>query len=357
MFKEKTMKIILLLLPLLFITSCIDTTLPEVELGVPIINDINKTIISRGDTLIINGLFFDVVDNNNYISISDSDTTAKIITSINVLQWQTSRIKLLVSDSIQGGLISIYAFDSISNSMNFTIREVDEIKVVTIAAGSFLMGAIDGNFDETPVHNVIFDSTIIVSTTEISQRLYKQVMDENPSFYEGINLPINNVEWIKAIEFCNKLSAIENYQPCYEITDNEVLWIDSAKGWRLPTEAEWEYFAKAGRNSELSYDALDDNVWFNANSGMRPQVVGLKNPNNWGLYDVLGNVYEWCWDYYSADYYQSSPELNPKGASTGNFHIKRGGAFNDGQNKIRFTNRQTTENLRYIGFRIVRNNN
>lgn len=354
--KNKLIEKIVLLLPLLFLYSCIDTTLPEDEFGVPHIENLSEIIISRGDTLIINGVNFGLLDDNNYLTIANDETELQVINSSNVLQWQTSRVKIIISDSIRSGSISIFAYDSISNYLNFQIREADEIIVATIPAGEFQMGATDGNYDEAPIHRVVFDKSMIVSTTEISQRIYKQVMGNNPSYYIGDRLPVNNVEWSQAIKFCNELSIIENLQVCYELEGEKVTWIDSSNGWRLPSEAEWEYFAKAERNQEFSYEDLNDNVWFSANSGMKPQPVGLKYANAWGLYDVLGNMYEWCWDYYSVNYYQISPELNPKGAISGNYHVKRGGAFNDGQNKIRFSNRQAIENLRLSGFRIIRNN-
>jgi formylglycine-generating enzyme required for sulfatase activity len=157
----------------------------------------------------------------------------------------------------------------------------------------------------------------------------------HPGHAQTDDTPVTQVTWRDAIHFCNWLSEQEKLKACYarDATGSWIL-LAAGDGYRLPTEAEWEFACRAGTTTPYSFDAaarLDDFAWYGANAGGRPQPVGLKRPNPFGLYDVHGTVLEWCHDWYAADYYANSPRTNPYGADSGTAHVARGGSWFDPQ--------------------------
>jgi formylglycine-generating enzyme required for sulfatase activity len=186
-------------------------------------------------------------------------------------------------------------------------------------------------------------------------------MANNPSFRKGNPCPIHFVDWYDAVEYCNKRSRMEGLTPCYTGSGNHITCNFKADGFRLPTEAEWEYAYKGGLQSRYykfsgSNDA-DEVAWYINNSGRKPQPVGQKKLNELGIYDMSGNVGEWCWDWYDFDYYKNSPEQNPRGPSSGRHRVVRGGSWGRPENAVRGTFRFLYEphhKFSYIGFRVVR---
>lgn len=159
---------------------------------------------------------------------------------------------------------------------------------------------------------------------------------------EGL-LPAVSVSWLDAVRFCNVASEVAGFAPAYEISGSEVVWSTSATGYRLPTEAEWEYACRAGTLGP-HYDPLDEVAWMSRDDLEAPQAVGLKSPNAFGLYDMLGNVWEWCWDY-----------LDP--ARYGDYRVFRGGGFADKAWSVRAsTRRGGAPNMSHpdLGFRLAR---
>ena len=167
-----------------------------------------------------------------------------------------------------------------------------------------------------------------------------------------------------AITFCNKLSEVEGLQPVYDL---KAFKADcGANGYRLPTEAEWEYAARAGTTTRFFWgdgtDKLKHYAWYQENSGGRTRAVGGKHPSPWGLHDVYGNVWEWCHDDYQPDYYAQSPAKNPTGPETGEQRVLRGGSWDTPMEKIGATHRHSEDPGYYdicfgydiYGFRIVR---
>lgn len=203
------------------------------------------------------------------------------------------------------------------------------VDMVLVQGGSFQMGsAAEDQIDETP-HAVHIDS-FYMDKYEVTQEEYERVVGTNPSRWKGEGNPVEQIRWKDAIEYCNARSRLEGLQPAY---DEQTWQCDfEADGYRLPTEAEWEYAARAGTSTAFSFGGdrskLDRHAWFKANCTRGPHPVGQKEPNPWGLYDMYGNVWEWCHDFYHEDYYQQSPDKNPRGPDSGETRVVRGGCWN-----------------------------
>ena len=255
---------------------------------------------------------------------------------------------------------------------------------VFVQGGTFLMGSNSGESDEKPVHNVTV-SSFYIGKTEVTQTQWKTVMGNNPSYCKGDKRPVEQVSWYDAIVFCNKLSMMDgrtptysvngktdpdawNYTPCKGNSISGTITMNmNASGYRLPTEAEWEYAAWGG-NKRKGYkysgsDNLGSVAWYYDNSGDQTHDVATKAPNELGLYDMSGNVWEWCWDWYDSNYYSKSPSSNPSGASLGAYRVQRGGGYDISDYGCRVAIRITIDIYgnyykpdngdRSIGFRIV----
>lgn len=209
---------------------------------------------------------------------------------------------------------------------------------VFVEGGTFQMGSHDGFSNEKPVHSV--------SVGDFYMGKYEVTFDEYDVYCDATgkdrlsdygmgrgSRPVISVSWFDAVKYCNWRSRKENLTPCYTINGNNVTCNFSADGYRLPTEAEWEFAAKGGNLSKgYKYSGsnnVDDVGWHGSNSGNRSHPVGRKQANELGLYDMSGNVFEWCWDWYESHYYSSSPTADPKGASSGKYRVIRSGAWHD----------------------------
>ena len=201
------------------------------------------------------------------------------------------------------------------NTITIPVKNGINIEMVKVEAGSFDMGATsemeNPNEDEKPVHRVTLTNNYYVGKYEVTQALWQAVMGSNPSSFKGYDLPVETVSWDDCQDFISKLNAM------------------TGKRFRLPTEAEWEYAARGGKKSRgyqySGSNTLDDVAWYYGNSGNKTHVVGTKHPNELGIYDMTGNVIEWCQDWYGS--YSSSPQTNPIGAVSGSFRVYRGGGW------------------------------
>jgi formylglycine-generating enzyme required for sulfatase activity len=230
-----------------------------------------------------------------------------------------------------------------------------------IDGGSFERGSSTGDEDELPIKKVKLDN-FYIGITEVTQQQWEGIMGDNPSQSKGNNLPVERVSWYDAVKFCNAASLVDGLDPVYEIKEKQVTCNFKANGYRLPTEAEWEYAARGGRNHNTypysGSENIDDVAWYRTGDLSQPQPVGSKMYNSVGLHDMSGNVWEWCWDWYSAAYYSDSSSLNnPTGPKTGTQKTIRGGSWYVNAEFCRVTNRSNRDpekQLFYDGLRIAR---
>ena len=237
-------------------------------------------------------------------------------------------------------------------------------EMVLMPKGYFEMGSLPGvpgiTEDEQPAHKVFITRPFWILASQVTQKLYQAIIGRNPSRFSGINRPVEQVSWQDCIQFCNALSVRDGLQPCYEINpedEESVRWNRTASGYRLPTEAEWEYVAKAGKNYLFSgSNSVEEIAWYCENSDMETHDIRQKKANDWGLYDLTGNVWEWCWDWVAP--YEEGRASDPIGPSKGKGRIFRGGSWAIDENNLRIAYRGSERphnKLDGIGFRIVRN--
>ena len=208
---------------------------------------------------------------------------------------------------------------------------------VPIPAGTFTMG------DEY-AHKVTLTQSFHLGQHEVTQEQYEKVMGATPSEFKGPQKPVEQVSWDDAVEFCRKLSELPGEKSTGYV-------------YRLPTEAEWEYACRAGTTTEYSFgdskSELGDYAWYDKNSGKTTHPVGGKKPNAWGLYDMHGNVFEWCHDWYGD--YPSGSVTDPTGAASGSHRVARGGSWSLYSDHCRSANRsRSTPDSRHLGFRVLR---
>ncbi|MCL1911678.1 MAG: formylglycine-generating enzyme family protein [Leptospirales bacterium] len=265
------------------------------------------------------------------------------------------------------------------------------IDMVKINGGTFVMGSPVGEPDRSTneTEHSVTVSGFYMSKYQVTQGLYEDVMGYNPSYFKdsnlpsvltsGDNLPVESVTWYDALEFCNKLSAREGLDEVYAITvitrhddgniTDATVDVDWSKnGYRLPTEAEWEYACRSGKTTAFNWgtDTISsDQANFYAISNLyngslageyraTTTEVGIFSPNAWGLYDMHGNVWEWCWDWYGT--YPSEPETDPTGPDSGVYRVIRGGSWCDNGRFLRSAFRHYVPDLRgsNLGFRVAR---
>ena len=276
------------------------------------------------------------------------------------------------------------------------------IELAWIPAGTFMMGSPVGepgrdDTRENPQHEVTLTSGFYMGIYQVTQEQYFAVTGLKPSYHDGSSLwfeaadgeeqvkrPVERVSWYDALVFCNRLSKEDGLSPAYSIdgstdpdywipvptANNDPTWdavdiVTGATGYRLPTEAQWEYACRAGESAAFNDGTVNWNTttavellgWYSSNSGS-PAItheVGKMNPNHWGLYDMHGNVYEWCWDRYAA--YQDGPGIDPTGAITGDERMRRGGSWYFSAEYARSASRNETfpgVQSSYVGLRIIR---
>ena len=203
------------------------------------------------------------------------------------------------------------------------------VEMVLLPAGEFKMGGNTGNADETPVHTVSVNA-FLMDRFEVTQAQYDKLELPHPSHFRAPANPVEMTGWGQAITFCNARSLSEGLQPCYNEETGDCAF--EADGYRLPTEAEWEYACRAGTTQDYSFGndprIAGQYAWFDENASKQTHPAGQKRPNPWGLCDLHGNVAEWCNDPYDKNTYSASPSSNPRGPHEGTRYVLRGGAWN-----------------------------
>ena len=244
------------------------------------------------------------------------------------------------------------------------IKTKTGIEMVKIPGGFFEMGSKRGEADESPAHKVWVDS-FLMDKYELTQEQYVKLVGSNPSSFRGAGRPVDTISWADAVLYCNLRSRAEGLEPCYD-EESETWQCDfQANGYRLPTEAEWEYACRAGAETEHYFGrdsrALKKYGWYIDNSFKKTHLVGKRRPNRWGLHDMYGNVAEWCNDVYDTNYYKRSPSKNPRGPEEGDIKVLRGGGWQDSAECLRSSWR-AYENFSFVdactmdimGFRCVK---
>jgi len=261
------------------------------------------------------------------------------------------------------------------------------IALAWIPAGSFTMGSPDTEIgrwplEESPRRQVTVSSGFWMGVHPVTQEQWQAVMGGNPSIFAGGRRPVENISWYDALVFANRLSIMEGLSPAYSIGGSTnpddwgdvpywsfsgmwdaVVLVPGSTGWRLPTEAQWEFAARAGTNTAFSNGAedwqdaasIDAIGWFDFNSGGMTQEVGAKQSNPWGLYDIHGNVWEWVWDWLGS--YPDYAQTDPTGAASGHWRVLRGGGWASwaqaARSAFRFSEVPFTRD-EFIGLRVIR---
>ena len=231
---------------------------------------------------------------------------------------------------------------------------------VRVKGTTFNRGSDAGEEDIIPKHDVYVKS-FYIAKYEVTQKEWKKVMKFNTSPVKGDKLPVSNISWWDAVIFCNKLSIKEGLKPCYDLSKGEMIRCNyKNSGYRLPSEAEWELAAIGGNNKNRKTYAgsndCDEVAWV---KDTMPHPVGLKKPNELGLYDMSGNICEWCNDWYDKGYYKLTAinGKNPTGANYGYYRVMRGGSYLGGSKNARVSYRnfyRPKNRLERTGLRLVR---
>lgn len=236
--------------------------------------------------------------------------------------------------------------------------ERSSIPLTYVEGGTFQMGNSSGGDDEErPVHRVTVDS-FYMGTYEVTQDIYEEMMGSNPSHWEGKHLPVEQVSWIDAVKFANVLSRYDGLDEVYTIRGSSVSCDWSKRGYRLPTEAEWEYAARGGKHSRgytyAGSNMVGEVAWYISNSGYKTHDVGIKKANELGLHDMSGNVWEWCWDLYGI--YPALEQTNPRGPELDSTRVVRGGSWSYSAAGVQLAFRNSnapSDRSNYGGFRLV----
>ena len=305
-----------------------------------------------------------VIKNNNLMKKITIGVLGLVLTSAMV--WSAASLEIIKQPESQAVTVG----ESVTSSVETDVELA--MSMVWCPAGTFTMGSPSSELgresDET-LHSVTISHGFWIGKYEVTQAQYRVVMGSNSSSFKGDNLPVEEVAWYDAMEFCQKLTEIE--RATGRLPENYA--------YTLPTEAQWEYACRAGTTTALNSgknvttaedegicDNLDEVGWYwmnggkkNWNEGKDPAICthpgGQKKPNQWGIYDMHGNVWEWCLDWYGS--YPTSPVTDPKGPGTGSYRVLRGGSWYYGadycRSAYRGNGRPSGNNLVNIGFRVA----
>ena len=274
-------------------------------------------------------VFNGVLVGNHNVEIRKSGYSTSRQT-VMISEGQTASISGSLTSSASSSNANVLSSGSSSlsdNTLTIPVKNVINIEMVKVEAGSFNMGATpemrSPYKDEKPAHRVTMTNDYYIGKYEVTQALWQAVMGSNPSHFKGDALPVEQVSWKDCQKFITKLNRL------------------TGKNFRLPTEAEWEYAARGGNKSRgyrySGSNTIDDVAWYENDALSQTHPVGTKQPNELEIYDMTGNVMEWCQDWYGS--YSSSPQVNPTGAASGSYRVVRGGGWSDSARDCRTSDR------------------
>ena len=274
-------------------------------------------------------VFNGVLVGNHNVEIRKSGYSTSRQT-VMISEGQTASISGSLTSSASSSNANVLSSGSSSlsdNTLTIPVKNGINIEMVKVEAGSFNMGAtpeMKSPYEvEKPVHRVTLTNNYYIGKYEVTQALWQAVMGSNPSHFKGDALPVEQVSWKDCQKFITKLNRL------------------TGKNFRLPTEAEWEYAARGGNKSRgyrySGSNTIDDVAWYENDALSQTHPVGTKQPNELEIYDMTGNVMEWCQDWYGS--YSSSPQVNPTGAASGSYRVVRGGGWSDSARDCRTSDR------------------
>ena len=290
--------------------------------------------------------------NGESVVLRDADRFSAPLFAERVLV-ESVKGELMWQDLYESGAFESMAFRVLGDVAIENLSESEKDFCVRMAKVMVRIPA--GDF-ERERSKITLSKDFLLFKYQVTQALWESVTGSNPSYFKGANRPVENVSWFDVVEFCNKLSKREGLEPVYTINGKNVTCNWNAKGYRLPTEAEWEYSARGGEYYKYAgSDDVDEVAWYDDNSGRQTHPVGQKKANGFGLYDMSGNVWEWVWDI-KGDY-SSGSQTDPTGPDSGPFRVYRGGSWNYDARRTRVSYRNdSSPELRgaNVGFRLSR---
>ena len=269
---------------LISVSSCSEDS--TVKSTLPTVSHVVPEQIYWGGELTVHGQNLSLSSDSSYVLITAEADSSIIVPSGDCISWSGSRIILSMPLHTVSGILTVVVNSVKCDPLDISISKTPDLEMILIPAGQFQMGSNYGFTDEAPVHSVEISNDFYISKFELTQVFWKSLFGDKPDNYISDNHPIRGLSWNNAAELCNAMSLISEYDSCYMAVDSGYMVNPQANGFRLPTEAEWEYACRAGSTGDYSGDGILENMgYYNANSGYKLFPTGSKKANAFGLHD------------------------------------------------------------------------